>query len=123
MIVMESRVRTDMTNLTNQYPGGIYLHWDYWVNYESRFANQWRQLILDTHATVVDRMNAEAVQFALFRLDTPYARTAMGGEGIIQGRPPIDVDRLAAEALATPSPAVNAPKTTATHSGVPSSSP
>ncbi len=117
---MENEVRTDLNQLVNQYPGGIYLHWDYWVNCESRFADPWRQLVLDTHATVVIRKNAEAVQFALFRLDTAYARSAMGGQGKIQGGPPIDVDKVAADALAPQPPpkAVSTePKATAAPTG------
>jgi hypothetical protein len=99
--VLEAQVRTDLRELVRQYPGGIYLHWDYWMNSQPEFAKAWRQLALDTHATVFARRNAEAVQFAVFRLDTPYAREAMGGHAKIEG-PPIDVDQVAAEALSGP---------------------
>jgi hypothetical protein len=96
---VEGMVRGDLRELVRQYPGGIYLYWDYWMNRDLDHARIWRQLILDAHATVFSRMNAEAAQFALFRLDTPYAREAMGGHAKIEG-PPIDVDEVAAEALA-----------------------
>jgi Dolichyl-phosphate-mannose-protein mannosyltransferase len=95
---VESLLRTQMREMARQYPGGIYLHWDYWVNIEDRLAQPWRQLVVDTRATVFTRWNAEAVKFALFRLDTPYACEAMGG----QYRPDqtkIDLDKVAAEAL------------------------
>jgi hypothetical protein len=88
---LENLVRTEMREMVRQYPGGIYLHWDYWVNCENRFAKPWSQLVLDTHATVFFRRNAEAVKFVLFRLDTPYALETMGGHY----KPPhtkIDVD-------------------------------
>lgn len=90
---IESMVRSEMRELVRQYPGGIYLHWDYWVNAEARFANVWKALILDTHAAIVARKNAEAVSLALFRLDTPYAREKMGGKGIISG-PAVELDEV-----------------------------
>jgi len=96
---VEDMVRTEMLEMTRQYPGGIYLHWDYWVNAEDRFAKPWRQLVVDTHATVVSRMNAEAVKLALFRLDTPYARAVMGGH-YRPDKPKIDLDDVVADALA-----------------------
>lgn len=95
---VESMVRTDMRELVRQYPGGIYLHWDYWVNCQPNFAEVWRQLVLDSHATVFIRRNAEATQLALFRLDTPYAREAMGGHSQIE-TPPVDLDDVAARAV------------------------
>jgi hypothetical protein len=98
---VETEVRTEMRELVRQFPGGIYLHWDYWMNTQPEFAKVWRQLVLDTHATVIARSNAEAVEFAVFRLDTPYAREALGGHSKIEG-PPIDVDAVAAEALSGP---------------------
>jgi hypothetical protein len=96
---VEAMLRTEMRELVRQYPGGIYLHWDYWMNTQPQFAKVWRQLVIDTRATVFARRNAEAVEFAVFRLDTPYAREALGGHSKIEG-PPIDVDEVAAEALA-----------------------
>ena len=93
---VEGMVRTQMRELVRQYPGGIYLHWDYWMNTQPQFATIWRQLVFDTHATVFARGNAEAVKFALFRLDTPYAREALGGTAIIEG-PQIDLDKVIAD--------------------------
>jgi len=101
MYCVESLIRTDMRNLVRQYPGGIYLYWDYWMNTTPRLAKIWRQLILDTHATVVVRGTAEAVKFAMFRLDTPYARERIGGRAAIGG-PVFDADEVAAEALSEP---------------------
>ncbi len=95
---VEGIVRNQLRELVRQYPGGIYLHWDYWVNTEPDHARVWHQLVLDTHATVYMRYNAEAVQLALFRLDTPYALAAMGGTAQPEG-PVFKVDDTAAEAL------------------------
>lgn len=97
---VEGMVRHHLRELVRQYPGGVYLHWDYWVNTEADHATIWRQLILDTRATVFARLNAEDVQFAVFRLDTPHALQAMGGEAAPSNRPIISVDAVAAEAQA-----------------------
>jgi hypothetical protein len=96
---IENVVRTDLRELCRQYPGGIYLHWDYWMNTEPEHANVWRQLVLDTHATVFARHNAEAVKLALFRLDTPYALEKMGGQSKNE-RAGVDLDSVVAETLA-----------------------
>jgi Dolichyl-phosphate-mannose-protein mannosyltransferase len=107
MFSVESMVRTEMREMVRQYPGGIYLYWDYWMNCEPSYAKVWRQLIIDTHATVVDRRNAEAVKFAVFRLDTPYARGVFGGHSKIELRS-IDVDDVVAEVLSgQPNPDAN----------------
>jgi hypothetical protein len=82
-----------MLSLVNQYPGGIYLHWDYWMNCEPKFAAVLQKLIVDTHATVFFRKNAEAVKFGLFRLDTAYARKAFGGSVTINHKS-IDLDEV-----------------------------
>ena len=95
---VERMVRTEMREMVRQYPGGIYLHWDYWMNTTPSFARVWRQLIIDTHATVIARRNAEATKFAVFRLDTPYARDVFGGHSKID-RKSLDVDEVAAEVL------------------------
>ncbi len=103
---IENLVRHDLRELVRQYPGGIYLHWDYWVNTEADHARRWRQLILDTHAEVFARRNAEDVQLAVFRLDTPYARAAMGAP-VKTNRPVFDIDEVAAQAQ-RPQPAAPA---------------
>jgi hypothetical protein len=90
---IESTVRNEMLSLVNQYPGGIYLHWDYWMNCEPKFAAVLQKLIVDTHATVFFRKNAEAVKFGLFRLDTAYARKAFGGSVTINHKS-IDLDEV-----------------------------
>ena len=102
---IQERFRNDLTNLSVQYPGGIYLHWDYWMNTTPRFAEIWRNLIVDTQATVVIRRNAEAVKFGLFRLDTPHAFQVFGGQGEKQIRP-FDLDRVIAEIPSASAPAV-----------------
>ena len=100
MSTIENMVRHEMRELVRQYPGGIYLHWDYWVNsHQPRMAEVWRRLVLDTRATVFLRGASEAYKFALFRLDTPYARETMGGAATIEVAQP-DRDEVATEAVA-----------------------
>ena len=94
---VEGMLRTTLRELAGQYPGGIYLHWDYWVSCQPDYAKVWRQLALDLHATLFAETRAEAIKLAVLRLDTPYALQTYGG------RPPdtsgpIDVDEVAAEA-------------------------
>ncbi|MBK8477970.1 MAG: glycosyltransferase family 39 protein [Opitutaceae bacterium] len=96
---VETMVRTQMQELVNQYPGGIYLHWDYWVNAEPRIADSWRQIIVDTRASVFRRGTSEQYKFALFRLDTALALQTMGGGAEPNRRRP-DMDEVVAEALA-----------------------
>ena len=98
LYVLEGMLRTEMRELVRQYPGGIYLHWDYWVHAEQRFAKVWRDLVVDTRATVVYRKTHEDVKLVLFRLDTPYACEVFGGQ--YKGDTSrINPDHLAAEAL------------------------
>ena len=92
---IEGAVRNEMLALVNQYPGGIYLHWDYWMNCEPKFAAVLRKIIEDTHATVFARKNAEAVKLAVFRLDTPYARKAFAGGAVLHNKS-IDLDEVIA---------------------------
>lgn len=77
---VEGMLRTEMRELAHQYPGGIYLHWDYWMHAEQSFAQIWRDLVIDTRATMVNSRTAEDVKLALFRLDTPYACEVFGGQ-------------------------------------------
>jgi hypothetical protein len=75
---VEGMIRTDLHELVNQYPGGIYLHWDYWVNAQQNFVDVWRDLVLRSQATLIMRRNAEEAKMAIFRLDTPHALATMG---------------------------------------------
>jgi len=95
---VEPMIRNNMKEMRRQYPGGIYLHWDYWVNCTPRFAEIWKKLVLDARGTIFMRRNAEAAKLAMFRLDTPYALEKMGGNSQVDV-PPIDLDDVAAEAL------------------------
>jgi hypothetical protein len=76
---VEAQIKSELIALVNQYPGGIYLHWDYWMNCEPEFAASGRSLIEATQAEVVARHQADTFHVALFRLDTPYARQAFAG--------------------------------------------
>ena len=106
---VEGQIRTDLLSLVNQYPGGIYLHWDYWMNCEPKLAAVWRQLILDTQATVFARKNAEAAKLGIFRLDTPYARKAFAG-GETLNHKSLDLDEVINQLPPTP-PAAATPAT------------
>lgn len=97
---VEAMVRTEMKELVRQYPGGIYLHWDYWLNVEPLMAEPSRRLIIETKAVIFHRGAHEEYKFALFRLDTAYARDVMGGGAEILCRKP-DMDEVAAQALAS----------------------
>ncbi len=98
---IQPMIRSELRELVRQYPGGIYLHWDYWMNTTPRFAEIWRSLIRDTHATVFFRRNAEASKFALFRLDTPYACDVFGGQYKPPAKP-TDLDNVIAESQSSP---------------------
>jgi hypothetical protein len=78
--VLEPILRSGLHNLKNQYPGGIYLHWDYWLSAQPNFASAWQQILVDTKAELVVRRTCEESEFALFKLDTPYALKTLGGE-------------------------------------------
>ena len=67
---VEHMVRTEMRELANQYPGGVYLHWSFWHNAEPNIAHQTAKLIAETNATLLDRSQSHLHKDALFRIDT-----------------------------------------------------
>ena len=81
------------------------------MNCEPKLAAIWRQLILDTQATVFARKNAEAAKLGIFRLDSPYARKAFaGGEPL--NHKSIDLDEVIADLkLRPPAAESQAPET------------
>ena len=81
---IEEMLRTQLRELANQYPGGIYLHYGFWENAEparARYAADW---ILSCDATEIARYTSHAHTFGLFRLDTPGGLARHGGP-----RPPV----------------------------------
>jgi hypothetical protein len=97
--LQEGMLHYHLRELAIQYPGGIYLHWDYWVTCNPQIAEVWSKLVLDTHATMFARGDGEAVKLALLRLDTPYALEKFGGETAPRKKI-IDVDEVVATARA-----------------------
>lgn len=69
--VMDGMVHFHMRELMNQYPGGIFLHWDYWMTGNPDLAEIWRKVILDTKGTIFVRGQGEGVKLALVRIDNP----------------------------------------------------
>ena len=72
-------IHGNLRGLAQQFPGGIYVHWDYWLNAQDDFAAVWRKLLVETQATLVTRRTAAECEFALFRIDTPHALAVFGG--------------------------------------------
>jgi hypothetical protein len=72
-------VRGNLRELVSQFPGGIYLHWSFWHTAEPAMAHQAAQLLAETDAKVINRMQSEAFKIALYRVDTPEAIARFGG--------------------------------------------
>ena len=100
-VTVETQLHHDLLNLSSQYPGGIYLHWDYWVNCQPDLAELWRKIVVEMHAPIVLQTQAEGAKLAIFRLDTPGAiKDAIAANQPRPGGkpPPLDPDDAAAEA-------------------------
>jgi hypothetical protein len=70
---VDEQIHKDLNNLIKEYPGGIYLHWDYWMNAEPDFAKTGNKLIEDTQATELINEQVETKHLKLYRIDTAYA--------------------------------------------------
>ncbi|MEN9840505.1 MAG: hypothetical protein RL376_305, partial [Verrucomicrobiota bacterium] len=76
---IENMLESQLRELANQYPGGIYLHYGFWENAEptrARLAADW---IVSCEATELARYTSHAHTFGLFRLDTPGGLARHGG--------------------------------------------
>lgn len=71
--------KTHLRELVNQYPGGVYFHYGYWEHVEKGRADEAAGILLDFHAKEIARFTSHAMNFALFRLDTPEAIQLFGG--------------------------------------------
>jgi|GEM_PF-445799 len=78
---IEDMVRTQLIELRNQYPGGIYVHWNFWDNVEPTLAEDARKLIHDTSAQTVVSTTSQDHYLAILRVDTPAAIAKFGGTG------------------------------------------
>ena len=76
---IEDMVRTQLIELRNQYPGGIYIHWNFWDNVEPTLADDARKLIHDTDAELVVSTTSQDHYMAVLRADTPAAIAKFGG--------------------------------------------
>jgi hypothetical protein len=65
--------------LTNQYPGGIYVHYGFWDNVEPHRADAAARILVDFKAREVARFETYAMVFGIYRLDTPEALARYGG--------------------------------------------
>ena len=110
---IEQMVRRNLRELTNQFPGGIYLHWSFWHTAEPPMAQQSARLLAETDAKLVTRIQSESFKIALYRIDTPEAIARFGGPA--PGGPVRDSDldtlvaRFRAEVPPLPAPAPAAP--------------
>jgi hypothetical protein len=95
---IDHMVHEEMRELACQYPGGIYVHWDYWHNAEPEMAADTAKLLVATNAIEVTRMQSEAYKFALFRIDTPEAFARFGGRLPVPNPRPADLDKALKQA-------------------------
>jgi hypothetical protein len=105
--IIERMVHEEMRELSNQYPGGVYVHWDFWNNAEPSRAEITAKLLAETNATEVARMPSQAYILALFRIDTPEAFARFGGR-IPTSAHPANLDQALRRARAQLGPAAPA---------------
>jgi hypothetical protein len=89
-----------MRELTNQYPGGVYVHWGFWQNAEPGVAESTAKLLAETNATEVARTQSQTFKLAIFRVDTPEALARFGGKQPVSRRHDTDLDSRLARARA-----------------------
>jgi len=66
---VDRMIREEMPELARQYPGGIYLHWDYWANAQKDIAETMSDLVRCTDGKPVREGRFENYRFVLYRLD------------------------------------------------------
>src|SRR5208283_3194379 len=70
---IDHMIHEEMRELSCQYPGGVYIHWDYWHNAEPEMAADTAKFLAETNAAEVARLQCQGYKLALFRIDTPEA--------------------------------------------------
>jgi hypothetical protein len=105
IFTLDEMVHTQMKELANQFPGGVYLHWSFWHNAEPTMAAESAKLLVETNATVVARVQCQAYKLALFRIDTPEALARFGGREPAPPYHDTDLDKMLARARAAQPPA------------------
>ena len=98
--VVEGLLRSEMRELANQYPGGVYMHWSFWHNAEPAVAQESAQFLVDYGATEFARITSHAYKLALYRIDTPVAFERFGGRVPESNRDKVDLDHLLEQARA-----------------------
>lgn len=92
------RVRHDLPELQRQYPGGIFVHWDYWANVQADIGETLRQFVVPTKATIWRQGESETYKFALFQV--PLSAAATDEQASVRSpKGIVDRDAVAAEAL------------------------
>ncbi len=81
---VENLAKTHLNELANQYPGGVYLHYGYWEHAEIERGDEAARIIVDFNAKEIARMPSHAMNFAIYRLDTPEGLVRFGGASIAQ---------------------------------------
>lgn len=115
LFTLDHMVRTELRELANQYPGGVYLHWSFWHNAEPALARETGKLLVAAHATELVRVRCQSHTLALFRLDTPEGLARLGGRPPPAPQRDSDLDTMLARARAElgaspPAPATPAAK-------------
>lgn len=88
---VETTIRSNLGELANQYPGGIYVHWGFWQNAEPSGAETVARLLAETGAEEVTRLQSQVFKMAIFRVDTPAAYARFGSKPPVI-RPESDLD-------------------------------
>jgi hypothetical protein len=76
---VENLALNNLNELANQYPGGIYLHYGYWEHADEERGNHAAQVIVQFQGREIARLPTHAMNFAIYRLDTPEALARFGG--------------------------------------------
>lgn len=98
--IQNQMLQSQMYELVNQYPGGIYAHWSFWHNAEPKAASETAGLIVATNAQEVLRAQCQSHKLAIYRLDTPAALKKFGGVQRVKERPSSDLDELLGKGFA-----------------------
>ncbi len=113
---IESMVRGNLRELANQFPGGVYLHWSFWHTAEPDIAQQGAQLLAETDARLITRVQSETFKLAIYRIDTQEGFERHGGPMPKINPRDSDLDTLVARfrAQVPPLPAETPPASTPT---------
>jgi len=106
---IDHMMHEELRELSNQYPGGIYVHWDYWHDAEPDMAADTAKFLAEANATEFTRTQCQGYKLALFRIDTPEGFARFGGRLPVPSIRPVDLDKVLKQARARLAPAMPAP--------------